>query len=387
MKKNYILIAMLFAFIGLSNIANAQVNLNYEAIIKQVLNTQYQSKSINAEVPQKLKLNWNTTNAAWDTTNLEVYTYDANSNRVLTMNSDYTSSHWVNNQKVIGFFTTPNILDSNHFYMWSAATSSYTLSLRYLYTWTSFNQISAFHLMYFASGTWIPYITMLFHYDGANHIAGTRVDIMGAPSDSSTYTVDANGNPATQNTYKYKTGIWKNSEYHTFIYAGSNKTQEITQQWDTLSSAFVNHDKKTWTYNAASKETNNTYQLWSGGVFADYSKIDTYYDANGNLTYDLSQDFGTTWVNNEKNIYNANVVIGVSELAKNIKLSAYPNPTTGVISFSTSISSVEVYNAIGKKVIQQQNTSEIDLSSYTKGIYFVKINTGKTTYTQKIIVQ
>jgi hypothetical protein len=79
-----------------------------------------------------------------------------------------------------------------------------------------------------------------------------------------------------------------------------------------------------------------------------------------------------------------------AELAINI----YPNPTNNYlyIDGATIISEVEIYNALGDKVIYIANEMsaellKIDLSQKTKGIYFVKIISGDKLINYKIILQ
>ncbi len=52
----------------------------------------------------------------------------------------------------------------------------------------------------------------------------------------------------------------------------------------------------------------------------------------------------------------------------------YPNPTSDFIRIETEeqISKIELFDADGRKVLSQNFTSEVDLSSYSSGVYFVK---------------
>lgn len=69
----------------------------------------------------------------------------------------------------------------------------------------------------------------------------------------------------------------------------------------------------------------------------------------------------------------------------------YPNPSSGKFNIELKNSnpaiSIEVYNMLGDKILQQQNNTEVNLSKSTKGIYFVKIYDGEKIYTNKIVVQ
>ena len=79
-------------------------------------------------------------------------------------------------------------------------------------------------------------------------------------------------------------------------------------------------------------------------------------------------------------------------------LSVFPNPSNGIFNISieniqgvTKNNMVEIYNVIGEKIYTnpnfQQATNKIDISSYGKGVYFIKINVGEKIYSGKILVQ
>ncbi len=87
--------------------------------------------------------------------------------------------------------------------------------------------------------------------------------------------------------------------------------------------------------------------------------------------------------------YMLDTTLGIDEFNKN-NFVIYPNPTDGKISIyaqNTEISSVEIYDSLGKKVFESKSTiSEIVISNLKTGIYFCKItdNNNNIKY-QKII--
>jgi uncharacterized repeat protein (TIGR01451 family) len=54
----------------------------------------------------------------------------------------------------------------------------------------------------------------------------------------------------------------------------------------------------------------------------------------------------------------------------------YPNPSTGIflIKDNSNIQSIEVFNMMGERLLNQGKSNQINLSSYPKGIYFARIN-------------
>ena len=74
------------------------------------------------------------------------------------------------------------------------------------------------------------------------------------------------------------------------------------------------------------------------------------------------------------------------------ELTLYPNPSNGIFNVTSceEITSLEIYSVLGEKIYAEfvsASSTTINLSSQSKGIYFVKIITENNSYTQKIIIQ
>ena len=86
-------------------------------------------------------------------------------------------------------------------------------------------------------------------------------------------------------------------------------------------------------------------------------------------------------------------------IKKKLKISFAESCTGGLlsskitsISGASKISEVEIFNALGDKVIHRVNEMsgellEFDLSNKTRGIYFVKIISGEKLINYKIVLQ
>jgi hypothetical protein len=94
----------------------------------------------------------------------------------------------------------------------------------------------------------------------------------------------------------------------------------------------------------------------------------------------------------------AQTTVGMDgQLAKFSTFGVYPNPTHGLVVISgTNIPGedylINVFDISGKQVLQTKSwpgelPAEIDLSDLQKGMYFVRIQNGKTSETKKIILQ
>jgi hypothetical protein len=75
------------------------------------------------------------------------------------------------------------------------------------------------------------------------------------------------------------------------------------------------------------------------------------------------------------------------------KISIYPNPTNGNFTIeidNTKNASIEIFNISGQLFLQNllvENTTQFDLSNYSNGMYFVKIETQEETVVKKIVLQ
>ncbi len=109
----------------------------------------------------------------------------------------------------------------------------------------------------------------------------------------------------------------------------------------------------------------------------------------------------TTFGSGETEDYMVTIDIpfGIKEYANAINLNVYPNPTNGLVTISSenTVSShltIQVMNIEGSKIVNEQSGAvngaihkTIDLSSYAKGIYFIRVITDKATIIKKVSLQ
>jgi hypothetical protein len=90
-----------------------------------------------------------------------------------------------------------------------------------------------------------------------------------------------------------------------------------------------------------------------------------------------------------------NTIVANEETTKTNYVSIYPNPSNGIINFSNmpafSNTQVTIYNQLGESVykgkINASAKTQIDLSSLTKGVYFLSMTSEKIVLNQKIVLQ
>lgn len=87
--------------------------------------------------------------------------------------------------------------------------------------------------------------------------------------------------------------------------------------------------------------------------------------------------------------------IGVKEVTEKIEFTVYPNPTHGILNFSTStiqkVNSLQIFDLFGRMVYKLKNVElfegySIDLSHLQNGVYFVVSQTENNQFTNRIII-
>ena len=83
--------------------------------------------------------------------------------------------------------------------------------------------------------------------------------------------------------------------------------------------------------------------------------------------------------------------IAVNQENDNIELKIYPNPATDIININAdrNIDNITILNSIGQVVLNNHaNASQVQLyvDGYKSGIYFIRIETGTTTTTRKVMI-
>ena len=112
-------------------------------------------------------------------------------------------------------------------------------------------------------------------------------------------------------------------------------------------------------------------------------------DEQNNLAFTNYNTSGTVAVFNGANCdIPVQVNMGVSNFNRSL-ITLYPNPTLSIINIEVSnnqpIIKTSVSNIIGQTILTFENSSALDVSSLSKGTYFITIETDSDRQTQKII--
>jgi len=255
-----------------------------------------------------------------------------------------------------------------------------------------------------------------------------------------TITYDSNGNQLTQLYENWQSNTWVNSSKYTYTYdTNGNQLTQLYEKWQ--SNTWVNNYKYTNTYDANGNWLTNLKEDWTNNAWVNSSKYTYTYDTNGNELTGLNEDWkNNDWKNSFKQTYTYDVngnttlgeyfiwnsttniweqtndgdieiftngnlingysaikveaqwkqfeVSGITLVQSNTSITISPNPAKDVLKINgtNAQSSAVIYTIEGKQIQSINNTNnEIDISQLTKGIYFIKINTGNAVQSLKFI--
>lgn len=134
------------------------------------------------------------------------------------------------------------------------------------------------------------------------------------------------------------------------------------------------------------------YYKFDTNITGNGMTVTNYATATGSALNGLTYSGTTTSPSTTNSCFNYTDVD--ENLLGSADFSIFPNPTEGkfVIKTNNGINGIEIFNVLGENIYKnsdcrQSKFIEIDLSDYSKGIYFVKIIDEKKIFTQKIVLK
>ena len=106
-----------------------------------------------------------------------------------------------------------------------------------------------------------------------------------------------------------------------------------------------------------------------------------------NITSEPTQfSINSPLIESYKPVWGTCTSLGIDDLNQ-LDISIYPNPTSDTVNIDSSSSQLKVvvFDILGKQVLNKPNTNSVDVSSLSKGAYFIKVSDGINTSTKKFI--
>lgn len=82
-----------------------------------------------------------------------------------------------------------------------------------------------------------------------------------------------------------------------------------------------------------------------------------------------------------------NSVLNTSELVKKDKIAIFPNPVKTILNIVTEdeVSSLEIYDNLGRSIFKLQNKKSVNVEDFAKGTYYLKIQVKDQVYYEKFL--
>ena len=184
-------------------------------------------------------------------------------------------------------------------------------------------------------------------------------------------------------------------------------TDSICSSSDTVHVSVVNAvPTAAFTYSVNSLMVTFTNTSTSGSSYIwDFGDGNTSLLTDPTHTYSVSGTYSVTLITEnacgaDTTVIAITVTTGVKENSENLKFTIYPNPSDGLFNVDISGSLVEgrinysIYDIIGKLIqsgtvvsVNGESHGVIDISSISKGIYFIRLSNNSMNITQKIVLK
>ncbi len=321
----------------------------------------------NANDQRTLVINDRVSNNTWVPQIRTQTNYTAFDSLNVELNEFYDSNVWTNTSRILHTYNAQNrdtLLTNEN---WNSNTNQWRGNSRYIFTLNANGQVATSTLQKYdtIAASYINYIQQNYEYDTANRLT-----------------------VYTRKFWNSAISSWANSDKSTYSYnANGDIDQSLAETWDYTNLEWLLATLTTTTYNANNWQTGFLLQSRNGSSWVNSAQLHYTYNTQGYLTNELREQWNTNtfeWSNYAQNFYEyeTNPLVNSIQDIKPVKLSVYPNPTNGPVTFinTDKNSAYEIYDMQGRLVQQgnlQSGTNSIILSQ-VKGTYIVKAGNAAT---------
>ena len=352
----------------------------------------------------------------WTSFYQQIYEYDDNNNNTQIIIQYNDGTGWTDQNKYSSVYDQNNNLLSYTIYSWDGsiwvsylelnytydennnlATYSFqpntSYSTKFIYSYVS-DQLVYSKQQQFNGTDWVDQYQQFYMYDTNNDLNNSFSEIWNnntwIPYSSTDNTYDGNHNKLSSTIYSGAAIIRR----ETYLYdLNNNQINKIIEAYDYFN-YILNFQSQTFQdYDTDSKLTNYLYQKWNGVNWYNEDQMFYNYNQDNLLQYRIITQF-----NNDETIhfqdsieffYHINInedanehssSTGIENLQSDNNITVFPNPTTGVFTINSKeqISTIEIFSIVGERIYNHPNVTnnvskEIDLTSFSKGSYLVKI--------------
>jgi len=310
---------------------------------------------MNDNITEVLWQFWNTGITAWENYWRDFYTYDSNGYLIELIDQTWNGMSWISDDKVTYTNNAVGVIIEALIQDWDDISSIWVNESMIInivwHNWTGDpdeSDIESYTSLEWDSGIWVNSMRTNITYDAYGGYIEIEEEYINGNWENSykeSDLYDAHGNK-----YEYSEEYWINNNWmmqdgykYLLTYSGIDLVERISQWWNYITEQYENQWKE------------------------EYS------------------DFITIEGIDENGILSASLIL-------------YPNPARGILNLEVKNMdkedlSIEIVNLNGQVIFSKQfnNTGQlvnkIDVSNYSKGIYFVKVQNAKEIKVGKIIIQ
>ena len=366
-------------------------------------------------------------NGGWQNGNGSNYEYDSNNNLTLetSLNWDNVTNSWTINDKNFYTYNASNKVTENIYQTVNATSNQLENSFKQTFTYTNGRATTIINYDW-VSSNWVASTKTDIVYNGNNFPQTALTYIWkGTQWDNEyreTLTYNANNRVTSDVTEKWDGTQWLNDTKTVYSYDASNKTvNQKSANWDVFNSLWVQDGNKTeyeWdatgnktrevnyytstgiTYQSKKEYTYDTSKLMSSFAhpFKDKTGFDYLFEdasfVNKALGYDsYYYDAATSsYISSDRTIYNytSSITLSIEKVEIADKgITVYPNPTKDFLNIKTpsnaTVDKITITDLTGKKVLEQNNSSQLNVSNLAKGMYVIEAVSGEEKFVSKFV--
>lgn len=231
-----------------------------------------------------------------------------------------------------------------------------------------------------------------YEYDG-NDIA--KITFQEAPTgtlvntEKFEYTYNSPGQPYQEFEYDWNGTSWDLDERSTATYTPGLR-EVIVEEYN--GSGYDLFERYLTYYTISiEKDDEHVQQSWTGTEYVNTDREQSTYNVNNNKeVYTFQTWLSNAWVNEAKFEMDYSVAAPLSTKSfDNDSFKVFPNPASDVLNISsqTAIDKIELYNVMGRKVMQSSYTKKLNVQKLGSGIYMLKVFNSNKSATKKLVIK
>jgi hypothetical protein len=333
-------------------------------------------------------------------------TYDGNGDLIETINENWDGAGWINESRILNGLTSNGDIESIVNQAWNGST--WANESRVIFTYNAAGDNDKLTNELWDDGDWAPDFQIFYAYN-TDHLLvasifqkwdtniGNYVNINRIFRSYFTGTELISEETAEVWDANLTTPTWQESSRLTFEYDGNgNQLSRLRESWNAAEEIYVNAEIIEEAYSPEGDNISSITKVWQSEMWVNQGKVDREFDEASNLeVFRFSFWSGTDWVEASHCdfFYTLTIVDDVTEVFQNLDCKM-PNPFSNGQSVlcknlpQNENYDLKIYNLNGKLMTIQSFDNQVDVSGFSKGLYFFTIeNKGNIVFKNKVIIE